>query len=49
MAARRVGSLRCGRGAAMLITPGTAACARDDVERLFKLVAEPTNVEAVCS
>jgi 6-phosphofructokinase 2 len=36
-------------GAAMLITPGTAACARDDVERLFKLVAEPTNVEAVCS
>lgn len=31
-------------GAAMLMTPGTAACNRDDVEHLFELVAEPTTL-----
>jgi 6-phosphofructokinase 2 len=36
-------------GAAMLITPGTAVCNRFDVERLFQLVAEPTDLGAVCS
>lgn len=33
-------------GAAMLLTPGTAACNRDDVERLFELVAEPEDIGA---
>jgi 6-phosphofructokinase 2 len=32
-------------GAAMLITPGTAVCNRADVERLFELVAEPSDVD----
>lgn len=32
-------------GAAMLLTPGTAACSRDDVERLFPLVGEPADVD----
>ncbi len=31
-------------GAAMLTTPGTAACGRADVERLFELVAEPLEI-----
>ena len=31
-------------GAAKLMTPGTAACTRDDVERLFELAAEPADV-----
>ena len=31
-------------GAAMLMTPGTAVCERADVERLFDLVAEPSDV-----
>lgn len=31
-------------GAAMLMTPGTASCTRNDVERLFSLVAEPEDV-----
>lgn len=34
-------------GAAMLMTPGTAACDRADVERLFELVAEPSDVDDV--
>jgi 6-phosphofructokinase 2 len=34
-------------GAAMLMTPGTAACHRADVERLFELVAEPSDVDDV--
>jgi 6-phosphofructokinase 2 len=34
-------------GAAMLLTPGTAACDRDDVERLFGLVGEPEDLECV--
>lgn len=33
-------------GAAMLLTPGTAACSRDDVEHLFELVAEPEDIGA---
>lgn len=33
-------------GAAMLLTPGTAACNRDDVERLLELVAEPEDIGA---
>ncbi|MCL6001907.1 PfkB family carbohydrate kinase, partial [Neisseria meningitidis] len=39
-------SVRLGNaaGAAMLLTPGTAACNRDDVERFFELAAEPTDV-----
>lgn len=31
-------------GAAMLLTPGTATCTRDDVERFFELVPEPVPV-----
>jgi len=31
-------------GAAMLMTPGTAACERRDVERLFETVTEPVNI-----
>jgi 6-phosphofructokinase 2 len=34
--------------AAMLITPGTAVCNPFDVERLFQLVAEPTDLGALC-
>jgi len=33
-------------GAAMLMTPGTAVCERADVEKLFELVTEPTDVAA---
>lgn len=33
-------------GAAMLMTPGTAVCNRDDVERLFELTAEPADIDA---
>jgi 6-phosphofructokinase 2 len=36
-------------GAAMLMTPGTAVCHRADVERLFELVAEPTDLSAMSS
>jgi 6-phosphofructokinase 2 len=44
-----VKSVRLGiaAGAAMLLTPGTAACKRVDVERLFELVAEPCEVDVV--
>jgi 6-phosphofructokinase 2 len=47
----RAKSVRFGiaAGAAMLMTPGTAVCNRADVERLFELVAEPTDLGAVCS
>ncbi|MBO0880700.1 MAG: 1-phosphofructokinase family hexose kinase [Mycobacterium sp.] len=38
-----------GAGAAMLMTPGTAVCNRDDVERLFEIVAEPMDLGVVCS
>jgi 6-phosphofructokinase 2 len=31
-------------GAAKLMTPGTAACTRDDVERLFEMTAEPADI-----
>ncbi len=31
-------------GAAMLMTPGTAACGRRDVEKLFALAAEPCDI-----
>jgi 6-phosphofructokinase 2 len=31
-------------GAAKLMAPGTAACARDDVERLFEMTAEPVDI-----
>ncbi len=34
-------------GAAMLMTPATAACDRCDVERLFEMVPEPADVEVV--
>lgn len=33
-------------GAAMLMTPGTACCTRDDVERLFDITPEPIDVTA---
>ncbi|CPR12157.1 phosphofructokinase, PfkB [Mycobacterium bohemicum DSM 44277] len=33
-------------GAAMLMTPGTAVCPRAEVERLFELVPEPTDIGA---
>jgi 6-phosphofructokinase 2 len=35
-------------GAAMLMTPGTAACEKADVEKLFALSAEPTTVMRCC-
>ena len=34
-------------GGAMLLTPGTAACSRDDVQHLFELVAEPEDIEGI--
>lgn len=34
-------------GAAMLMTPGTAVCSRGDVERLFKLLADPADPRAM--
>jgi 6-phosphofructokinase 2 len=41
-----VKSVRLGiaAGAAMLMTPGTAACDRVDVEKLFAQCAEPSDV-----
>jgi 6-phosphofructokinase 2 len=44
-----VKSVRLGiaAGAAMLMTPGTAVCGRADVEKLFELVAEPSEVNDV--
>ena len=33
-------------GAAMLLTPGTAPCTREDVERLFEMVADPIDIDA---
>jgi 6-phosphofructokinase 2 len=36
-------------GAAMMMTPGTAACNRGDVERLFELVDEPTDLSTLGS
>ena len=33
-------------GAAMLLTPGTAPCTCDDVERLFEMVANPEDIDA---
>ncbi|HEY0225293.1 MAG TPA: PfkB family carbohydrate kinase, partial [Mycobacterium sp.] len=32
-------------GSAMLLTPGTAHCTREDVERFFEMVADPIDVE----
>jgi 6-phosphofructokinase 2 len=32
-------------GAAMLLTPGTAHCAREDVERFFEIAADPIDVD----
>lgn len=32
-------------GSAMLLTPGTANCNREDVERFFGLVADPVDVD----
>ena len=32
-------------GAAMLLTPGTAPCTREDVERLFEMVLDPVDVD----
>ncbi|MCX2931311.1 1-phosphofructokinase family hexose kinase [Mycobacterium sp. CVI_P3] len=34
-------------GAAMLLTPGTAPCTRDDTERLFELAESPVDIELV--
>lgn len=34
-------------GAAMLLTPGTAPCTRDDAERLFELTENPADVDMV--
>ena len=33
-------------GAAMLLTPGTAHCNREDVERFFEIVADPIEIDA---
>ena len=40
------GAVRLGiaAGAAMLMTPGTAPCTRDDVERLFDAVPDPVDI-----
>jgi 6-phosphofructokinase 2 len=45
-----VKSVRLGiaAGAAMLMTPGTAACTRSDVEKLFALSEEPVDVTHRC-
>jgi 6-phosphofructokinase 2 len=45
-----VKSVRLGiaAGAAMLMTPGTAACDRADVEKLFAMSAEPADVTRCC-
>jgi 6-phosphofructokinase 2 len=45
-----VKSVRLGiaAGAAMLMTPGTAACDRGDVEKLSALSAEPSDVNEGC-
>jgi 6-phosphofructokinase 2 len=32
-------------GAAMLLTPGTAPCTREDAERLFEMAAEPVEID----
>ena len=32
-------------GAAMLLTPGTAPCTREDVERFFEMVADPVDID----
>ena len=46
-----VKSVRLGiaAGAAKLMTPGTAACQRTDVEKLFELVAEPAEISKACA
>ncbi len=41
LVAHQVRSLGNAAGAAMLLTPGTAACNRDDVESSSELAAEP--------
>jgi 6-phosphofructokinase 2 len=33
-------------GAAMLMTPGTAPCTREDVERFFEIAADPIGIDA---
>ena len=33
-------------GAAMLLTPGTAHCLREDVDRFFEMVADPIDIDA---
>jgi 6-phosphofructokinase 2 len=33
-------------GSAMLLTPGTAHCTREDVERFFEMVADPRDIDA---
>jgi 6-phosphofructokinase 2 len=35
-------------GAAMVLTPGTAPCARADAERLFEVAEEPVDIDVVC-
>ena len=43
-------SVRLGMAAtaALLLTPGTAVCSRDDVERLFHVVGEPADIGIAC-
>jgi hypothetical protein len=38
--------LRIAAGAALLLTPGTAPCTREDVERFFEMVADPIDIDA---
>ena len=33
-------------GAAMLRTPGTAPCTREDVERFFEMAADPIDIDS---
>ena len=35
-------------GAAMVLTPGTAPCARADTERLFEVAENPVDIGVVC-
>ena len=33
-------------GAAMLLTPGTAPCTRENAERLFEMAADPEDIDS---
>lgn len=41
----RINVARIAAGSATLLTPGTAHCLREDVERFFEMVADPIEVD----